>query len=102
MTLTTDQRIAYVQQVLAAFCVQAKRKTPPNHIEYDLARRWALSGVPLATVLQGIAETTGKPRTLMACERAVNEQISRWHSAVGGLRELPEPGPLEPPEELPL
>ena len=40
-------------------------------------------------------ETSGKPRTLMACERSVEDQISRWAQAVGSLRELPEPGPLE-------
>lgn len=84
-----------MRTVLATFCVEHKCRTAPTHIEYDLARRWALRGVPLATVLQGIVETAGKPRTLMACERSVEQNIERWHQAIGGLTELPKPGPLE-------
>lgn len=93
--LTANQRIVYVRSVLETFCTQFKRRENLiTNAEYELARRWALRGVPLATVLEGIVETTGKPRTLMACERAVEENIERWHKAVGSLTELPEAQPL--------
>lgn len=94
--LTADQRVAFVQSLWDQFQrVHKVTRWHMNHLEYDMARKWAVRGVPLATVLQGINETSGKPRTLMACERSVEDQISRWASAVGSLRELPAPGPLE-------
>ena len=98
--LTADQRIEYVRAVLETFCTQFKRRENLiTNAEYELARRWALRGVPLATVLGGIVETTGKPRTLMACERSVEESIERWAKAVGSLTTLPAPGPLVDAEE---
>jgi hypothetical protein len=54
-----------------------------SNAEYELARSWALRDVPLATVLQGIVETTGTVHRLGACERAVEEQIHRWYRAAG-------------------
>jgi hypothetical protein len=94
--LTADQRIEYVQAIWAQFCeVHKVHRDCARSDEYELARKWAVRGIPLATVLQGINQTTGKPRTLMACERSVEEQISRWHKAVSGLKVLPESGELE-------
>lgn len=93
--LTADQRVSFVRQTWDAFCNLHGVCREASSAEYELARKWALRGVPLATVLQGIRETTGKVRRLGACERAVEENIARWHSAVSGLTELPEAGPLE-------
>ena len=93
--LTADQRIAFVSTLWDTFTEEHHIHREIRSDEYELARRWAHRGVPLATVLQGIVETGGKPRTLMACERGVEENISRWAQAVGGLEELPEPGPLK-------
>ena len=98
--LTADQRVEYVQAIWDQFQKAHKvTRWHMNHIEYEMARKWAVRGVPLATVLQGINETSGKPRTLMACERSVEESIERWGKAVGSLRELPAPGPLVDAEE---
>lgn len=101
--LTADQRVSYVQAIFETFEATHKVKrmaTPSN--EYELARKWALRGVPLAVVLQGINETTGKPKRLGACERAVEESITRWGQAMGGLTELPEAEPLEAPQGDPV
>lgn len=95
MKLTAEERIEYVRAVLGTFCRAHKVRRTPDRLEYELARNWALRDVPLATVLQGIVETTGEIRRLGACERAVEENIRRWHKAAG----LSEPRPVnwEPP-----
>lgn len=94
--LTSDQRVEFVRTLWDTFREQFKvRRDCMTQAEYHLAYGWAKRGVPLAVILQGIVETTGEPRTLMACERAVDENIGRWLKAVCGLTELPEPGPLE-------
>lgn len=95
MPLTADRRIEFVRAVLDAFREHQGVTRECSSAEYELARRWAMRGVPLATVLEGIRQTGGKPRRLQACERAVEENIARWHSAVGGLTSLPDAGPLE-------
>lgn len=95
-TLNADQRVEFVRTLWDTFREQFKvRRDCMRADEYHLAYGWAKRGVPLAVILQGIVETTGKPGTLMACERGVEENVSRWAQAVGGLTELPEPGPLE-------
>lgn len=81
--LTADQRIRFVQEVWANFRATHRVKRECTHIEYATMSAWAKRGVPLATILQGVNETTGKPRTIQACERAVEEQIVRWANAVG-------------------
>jgi len=98
LILTELQREAFVRAIFEEF-----GKLHGGHAlemyassEYELARKWAQAGVPLATVLQGIRETAGKPRKLSACERSVEEQIRRWHSAMP-LTSLPAAGPLEEP-----
>ena len=96
--LTAEQRMEFVRIVWENFCYHAGRAdSQMSNKEYELARRWSLRGVPLATVLQGIQETTGKPRRLEACERAVEESISRWGQSMMGQTSLPTPGPLEEP-----
>ena len=98
--LTAEQRIAYVRSIWAQFGVVHNVGREMSSAEYETARKWALRGVPLAVVLQGINETGGKPRTLLACERSVDENIERWHKAAGSLTVLPEPGPLEEPFDV--
>lgn len=80
--MTPDQRIEYVRAVLYEFAqVHGKKRTPSN-VEWALARQWAEEGIPLPTVLQAVRETTGKPATLHACERAVRENAARQAQAV--------------------
>ena len=88
----------FIRIVLETFAEthKVRRNFVPNS-EYYLVYKWANRGIPLATVLQGISEAGGKPRTLFAGERSVEENIERWSKAVGGLQELPEAGPLEEP-----
>jgi len=59
--------------------------------EFDLARRWCDRGLTLATVLQGIRETGGSPRTLFACERSVEASVARQAQAVPEKHPLLEP-----------
>ena len=96
--LTQEQRMEFIRIVLETFAEthKVKRNFVPNS-EYHLVYKWANRGIPLATVLQGINEAGGKPRTLCACERSVEESIERWGKAMGGLTDLPEAGPLEEP-----
>jgi len=78
-----EQRSHFVATVWDAFCSRYRiERLSIRPDEYELARRWAMLGVPLATVLRGIDETAGEPRTLMACERAVSENVARWQKAM--------------------
>ena len=96
--LTADQRVAYVRAIWETFKKTWKvGRLEMNRLEYELARSWAVRGIPLRVVLQGVSQTGGKPRTLHACENAVAEEVERWATAIGGLTELPPAGPLENP-----
>lgn len=83
MKLTAEERIEFVRAILATFCNAHHVRREMSNAEYELARSWTLRDVPLATVLQGIVETSGPVRRLGACERAVEENIQRWHKAAG-------------------
>ena len=100
MKLTGDERVLYIGDVWLMFERKTGKERDASSVEYDLICRWMNRGIPLPVVLRGIEETTGKPRTLLACERPVERAISYWHQAVGGLTELPEAGLLE--NEVPL
>ena len=96
--LTADERMKFIQAIWETFrTVHHVQRTECSNAEFCLAREWAVRGVPLATVLQGITETGGKPKRLEACKNSVEQNIERWARAVGGLTELPKPGPLEDP-----
>ena len=96
--LTANQRIAYVRAIWETFKKTWKvTRFDMTSGEYELARSWAVRGLPLGVVLQGMSQTGGKPRTLHACENAVAEEVERWSTSLGGLTRLPEPGPLENP-----
>ena len=77
-----ETRIEYVRIVWDTFCQVHKIKREISNAEWHLARKWAMTGVPVATVLQGIHETTGKIRRLEACDRAVQENVGRHGQAV--------------------
>ena len=99
-SLTSDQRVSYVQAIWETFCQHHHvRGFGMSPAEFHIASKWANRGIPLAVVLQGIVETKpGTAKTLAYCEASVEDNISRWHSAVGGLTTLPEAGPLEEPQ----
>jgi hypothetical protein len=97
MTLT-ETREEFVRRIFEHFSeTHDDRRLASTHSEYLLAYTWATRGVPLAVVCQGISDTSGKPRTLHACQRAVEAEIVRWASSMN-LTTLPEDGPLEKPE----
>ena len=93
--MTSDHRVEYSKAILFEFIQRKGQSHSMSSAEFDLARRWCDRGLPLRVVLQGIRETGGKPRTLLACERSVEEQVTRWHQAVGSLKTLPPAMPLD-------
>ena len=96
MQLSPDDRRRYVRAIFDHY-EKVHGGSPLglySSAEYELARKWAMSGVPLATVLQGIREAKGA-RRLEGCKRSVEENISRWHHTQVPTQ-LSEPGPLEP------
>jgi hypothetical protein len=56
-----------------------------SNSEGMLIRRWIDANVPLPVVERGIRETSGKPRTLLACELPVQRAMEYWFQAMGGL-----------------
>ena len=56
-----------------------------SNSEGMLIRRWINASIPLPVVERGIRETSGKPRTLLACELAVTRAYSYWRDAMGAL-----------------
>ena len=85
MRLTSEDRIECIRAIWSTFQSVHKVKREMSSAEYVLALRWVGKDAPLATVLQGICETSGKVSRLGACERAVEENISRWYKSMGGL-----------------
>jgi hypothetical protein len=55
-----------------------------SHNEAMLIRRWINANVPLPIVELGIRETTGKPRTLMACELPVQRAYEYYFQGMSG------------------
>jgi hypothetical protein len=53
--------------------------------KYDRYGKKVRGPMPLPVVLRGLDETGGKPRTIMACENAVERAFSYWFQAMGGL-----------------
>ena len=94
--VTSAQREEYIRAVWEHFGALYGKRVWIRHDEAEIIRRWAVRGIPLRVVLQGLSQVSGKPRYIMACERAVEAEAQRWYTAIGGLTELPEAGPLEP------
>ena len=81
--LTADERMKFIQAIWETFrTVHHVQRTECSNAEFCLAREWAVRGVPLATVLQGITETGGKPKRLEACKNSVEQNIERWRGQV--------------------
>lgn len=74
-------RHEFIRRIWDSFSAEHKVKREISSAEYDMARKWAMCGCSLATVLQGIHETTGTVRRLEACERAVLQNIARRQKA---------------------
>lgn len=53
-----------------------------SNSEGMLIRRWIDANIPLPIVERGIMETTGKPGTLMACERPVERAYLYYRQAM--------------------
>lgn len=81
LPLSSDDRVKYSRAVFAEF-VHAHRSRIFSSAEFNLVRRWIDRDIPLAAVLQGIRETTCDPRTLLACEKKVEEQAKRRSQAL--------------------
>lgn len=95
MKLTPDDRIEYARAVWATFQGKAKTKRDMSNSEFWVVSKWMDRGLPLPVVLRGIVDFGARPRRLEAVVGSVDESISRWHYAMGGLTELPEAGHLE-------
>lgn len=83
--MRSEDRVTYLQAIWETFQGKAKTQRPMTPREYYVAAKWADKSIPLPVVLRGLDETGGKPRTLMACENAVERAYSYWFSAMGGL-----------------
>ncbi len=90
MKLTAKERVLFIRAIWATFCVTHHVTREMSNAEYELARTWALAAPPLATVLEGITQTTGEVRRLGACARAVEANVLRWHNAMGGIPQAEE------------
>jgi hypothetical protein len=74
---------------------------------FDLVRRWALSGVPLSIVFEGIrgkaarhqAGSSTRPLRLEFCADDVSELFRRWRRAVGVFGEEVAAGPDPSPSD---
>ncbi len=86
MKLTADEQPLYADAVWETFrdAFDIRRLTVSS-AEGFLILKWIKRNLPLPIVERGIRQTGGKPRTLLACERSVEESVSYWHSAMGGL-----------------
>ena len=99
--MTPSDREKWLKAVFAEMDKLTGRTLHPRYgmlyspAEYDLARRWCDRGLTLATVLQGIRETGGTPKTLMACERSVEASVARQAQAVPEKHPLLEPISME-------
>ena len=81
--MDSDDRVEYGKAVWETFCTKHGISRGGTSAEWNLISKWMDAGHVLAIVLRGIEETGGKPRTLHACERAVDEAVARWASAAG-------------------
>ena len=84
--MRTEDRSTYAEAVWDEF----RRLHQPDRLtmssmEFQLVSRWMDKAIPLPVVLRGLDETAGKPRTLMACENAVERAYQYWYQAMGGL-----------------
>lgn len=78
--MRSEDRPTYASAVWETF----RERFQPGRLTMSTAefamviRPWMDQDVPLAVVLEGLANVEGKPRTLHACQRAVDAEIKRW------------------------
>ena len=83
MKLTADERIAFAQAVWASFTnTHHVRRFGMSPVEFYLVGKWMDAEIPLPIVFRGISETAGSPRTLLACEAAVQRAYQYYRSAM--------------------
>lgn len=84
--MRTEDRSTYASAVWDEFRqVHQPGRLTMSSSEFQLVSRWMDRSIPLPVVLRGLEETGGKPRTLHACENAVERAYRYWHEAMGGL-----------------
>jgi hypothetical protein len=81
-----EDRPTYAEAVWETF----RQRYQPGRLtmtsaEFHLVSAWMDQSIPLPIVERGIAETGGKPRTLLACEEPVKRAHAYWLQAIGGL-----------------
>lgn len=83
MKLTAEERISFARAVWETFCNQHKvRRFGLSPTEFHLIGRWMDAEMPLHVVFRGISETAGSPRTLLACEAAVERAYVYYRQAM--------------------
>lgn len=98
MRLTPEQRIEYLRAVWTNFQKKARTRREMSNAEFWIASKWLDRGLPLPVVLRAVQDFAGQPRRLEALAQGVEVAARHHFTAVGGLKELPEAGPLEKPE----
>lgn len=81
----SEDRITYGQAVWETFQQRAGTTRDMSSAEFHLLSKWMGKNMPLPIVERGIAETGGTPKTLFACEAAVERCYEYWFRAMGGL-----------------
>lgn len=95
--MTAEERISYARTVWYDFQQKAKIGRECSSSEWHVLAKWMDRGLPLFVVLRGIQDFSGRPRRLEAVVPSVEAARDYHFKAVGGLTELPDPGPLEEP-----
>lgn len=81
--MKAEDRIHYAQAVWETFCQQHKvRRFGMSHSEFYLVGQWMDKDIPLPVVLRGITETSGQPKTLLACEVPVQRAYEYYRQAM--------------------
>ena len=84
--MRSEDRATYAEAVWDEFRrLHQPGRLTMSSMEFQLVSRWMDKNIPLSVVLRGLDETGGKPRTIMACENAVERAYGYWFQAMGGL-----------------
>jgi hypothetical protein len=83
--MNTDDRVSFAQAVWETFCNEHHvRRFGMTPAEFHMVCQWMDKDIPLPVVLRGVTETSGNPKTLLACEEPVRRAHEYWHRAMGG------------------
>ncbi len=80
--LSLSLRGEYVKAVWDALVARRGPGAEMSTAEWDQARQWFVAGVPLAVVLRGILDCTGKPKSLLYVAPAVRDAIEYHRKAM--------------------